>query len=49
MASTIGHVIEGALCVAPFVGIPVLCWLDPAGHYAAEVSRRQAERQESQG
>jgi hypothetical protein len=36
----IAAVIEGILCAAPFVGVPLLCWLDPAGHYAAEVKRR---------
>ena len=24
-----------------FVGLPILCHLDPAGHYAAEVKRRE--------
>jgi hypothetical protein len=38
----IAHLIEAAICLAPFVGIPILCHFDPAGHYAAEVARRQS-------
>lgn len=39
----IATMIEVALCLAPFVGIPILCHFDPAGHYAAEVARRRSE------
>lgn len=41
---TTAHIIEALICLAPFIGIPILCKIDPAGHYAAEVARRQSER-----
>ena len=36
-------VVEVVMILAIFVGLPILCYLDPAGHYATELKRRQSE------
>jgi hypothetical protein len=36
-------IIELLIIITMLVGLPLLCWIDPAGHYAAEVRRRQED------
>jgi hypothetical protein len=35
-------IVEIVMVLAVLIGLPILCYLDPAGHYAAEVKRRQS-------
>lgn len=36
-------IVEVIIILAVFIGLPILCWRDPGGFYAAEVARRRSE------
>ena len=36
-------VVELVIVLAVFIGLPILCYVDPAGHVAAEIERRRSE------
>lgn len=41
-----GTIIEAVLIGTMLIGLPLLCWRDPAGFYAAEARRREIEQED---
>lgn len=33
-------IVETLMVLVVFIGLPILCWIDPAGHLAAERRKR---------